>query len=224
MAAIQFTSAPLGLKPVSRRGSALISPAIQKMNIHATNTISIGANEIVSNSLAGYIQAPSQPAGGGYAGIHFAGGANALVKFLGVLSGVYFRITSFPGEMRQVYWKQATPIITGTPITADVLYDPEIEYEIQVGPGQSLVQTDIGAYSTLGNINFIDGSLSGSGAAGITLGQSNAFLDRNAVNTNDPQVAATDVQIIALSPRPQNTFGLLNNYAIVKINTLAFAN
>lgn len=225
MATFQFVYAPQGLRPVSRRGSALISPAIQKMNINpATGTThSIGSNEIVTNatatgatSTAGYIDSVQQsiPVAAAF--------TNLNGPFLGVFAGCYFKITAFPGEMRQVFWQAGTAIVTGTPVVADVLYDPDIEYEIQVGTGTSLTQAMVGLYTSVGNINFID--TSANGASGITLGQSTAYLNLGLPPTNVFTAVSTDVQIIALSPRPNNAYGVLNNYAIVKINSRAFQN
>ena len=215
MATYGFPLAPKGLKPVSRLGSALISPTYQLYAIDPATTASIGNNEIV-NLTAGYLQVPAAD----------TAVPNGSVNALGVFAGVEYKITQFPGIIRQLYWVTQTAIIPGTSVMAKIVNDPDIYYEIQTNSATGLTQAMIGLYCNLENINFIDGSINGTGAAGITQGQSTAALNITGTTSATPAngTGLFDVQIVGLSQRARNVFATTAtpqpyNYAIVKLNS-----
>lgn len=237
MATYGFQLAPKGLKPVSRSGSALISPSFVRQYIDPVNTLSLGNGEVVQ--LGGASVAAYYDGLPGYVNARIADtlanptAAQSLNAY-GVVAAVRYYIPTFPGYIGSLYWVQGTTIASGTKVQVDIINDPDIYYEIQTNSPIGLVAEDIGRYCNLENINFIDGSANG--ANGITQGQSTTVLNIGtaaAGNTPSPNTheAATsaaggtfDVKIVGLSQRPRNYFGIYNvtpqpyNYAIVRFN------
>lgn len=216
MATYGFKQAPKGLKPVTRQGSAKISFSTQKSYIAVNTPRSIGNNEVVQLG-AGFIVSPAANTPNNPAV------ADELNAF-GIFSGVYYKITQFPGEIRGLYFASGTLITPGTQIVAQVLHDSNMEYEIQVNSATGLTQAQVGGYANLGNINFIDGSANGTG--GITQGQSTASLDLTTWNADSRAAAGGlfDVEIVGLSERVGNYFATNAqpqpyNFAIVKFNS-----
>jgi hypothetical protein len=225
-----FLLNPRGLKPVSRTGSSLISPTTTISYIDPVNTLSLGNNEVVQ--LSPVVSAPYTPTT--MPGYINARGADSptgatlttttTLKAWGVLAGVQYKINQYPGEIRSIFWKQGTNIMPGTKVTAFIVNDPAIYFEVQTNSTTGLQQIDIGKYCNLGNINWIDGSANG--ADGISQGQSFAFLDLTTTNASPTASGGGlfDVEIMGLSPRPNNFFGTGSvaqpyNYAIVKFNS-----
>lgn len=215
MATYGFPLAPKGLKPVIRQGSAQASFSTQTAYINVATARSIGNNEVVQLGVenAGYINAPS---------------ANTVIpngnlQAYGVLAGVQYQITSFPGEIRSLDWVSGTVIKPGTKIVAQILHDINMEYEIQTNSVTGLTIDQIGLYCNIGNINFIDGTANGAG--GIFQGQSTAILDLTTAQAGSANgTGLMDVEIVGLSNRPRNFFGTNAvpqpyNYAIVKFNS-----
>lgn len=221
MATYGFPLAPQGLKPVVRQGSAQVSFSTQTAYINIATARSIGNNEVVQLGVEnpGFINAPAATTVPNPA-------ANQQLNSYGVLAGIRYKITQFPGEIRSLYWASGTVIAPGTQIVAQIIHDPSMEYEIQVNSVIGLQQTQVGSYCNIGNVNFIDGSVNGTGPAGISQGQSTAVLDLTTISATP--IAGNgglfDVEIVGLSQRPQNFFGTVGvpqpyNYAIVKFNS-----
>lgn len=231
-----FLANPRGLKPVSKTGSTQISPTTVRAYIDPVNTLSLGNNEVVMLSptltnatsvgpLPGFIQARAgdTPTNGTLT-------PDLQLNAYGVLAGVEFEIPTYPGFFRGLFWKQGSTVSIGKQVTASIVNDPDIYYEIQTSDATGLLQNMIGKYCNLANINWIDNSANG--ASGISQGQSYTSLNISVlgVNPTDTRGGAGglwDVQIIGLSPRPGNFFATTggggvaqpNNYAIVKLNS-----
>lgn len=225
-----FTQAYRGLVPVNNKGGFLISPTTQDEYINPADNLSIGNNEIVilnrSGAVSnGYILPPSGDTAN--SAPTYAQSLNAL----GVLSGVYYEIPTFPGFVTSKFWSASTTIKSGTKVKAKVCVDPNQYYMIQTNSTTGLQQSQVGQYANLVNINYIDGNANGisGGVVTISLGSSTAALDLSTVQP-DPYGSADnggrmDVEIIGLAPINKNVFGSVSapcpyNYAIVKLNSL----
>lgn len=233
MATYGFQAAPKGLKPVSRTGSALISPTVVRQFIDPVRTLSLGNGEVVqlggdalTTDPAYYVPLP------GYVNARVASTlinptpAQQLNAF-GVVAAVRYFTPTFPGYYGGLFWVQGTRIAPGKAVEVDIINDPDVYYEIQTNSPIGLTLEDVGKYCNLENINFIDGSANG--ASGITQGQSTAALNITAGTFALPTAAAGgtyDVKIVGLSQRPKNFFGSITvpqpyNYAIVRFNNRA---
>ena len=93
---------------------------------------------------------------------------------------------------------------------------------IQCNLVTGITQAMIGQYANLTGINFIDGSANGTGANGITIGQSTAALDLTTISTTPAgsNLGLLDVVIEELAPITGNGFGVPFGYAIVKLNSI----
>lgn len=232
MATYGFPLFPTGLKPVSRKGSALISPTGIQQHIDPVNSTCIGNNSLVVLSTAaptaGYItgvanDTPQSPT------------AVQSLQAYGMFGGTNFTITQIPGDMRQVYWIQQTLVASGKPVFTTIYDDPELEYEIQVNAITGLTQAMVGQYCNLANINWIDGAPRGPGGVDtsggnkpFSQGQSTTVLNLATLAPNSYGLANNggrlDVRIIGLSERPNNHFSTAAqpqqyNYALVKLNS-----
>ncbi len=134
---------------------------------------------------------------GGYLIIATAGSGNPVA---GVFQGCLYTtagsvITFAP------YWPASTSTLSSAGAQAYVCIDQTVLYDVQLN-AVALVQTDIGA-----NANLVAN-------AGSTIsGQSGWALDDPATGN-----ATYQTKVIALVPRPGNTFGTTYNNAYVMIN------
>lgn len=139
---------------------------------------------------------------GGYLVIGVAGSA-----VIGVFQGCQYT-TAASVVTFAPYWPASTSTAQTAGAVAFVCDDQSVLYDIQSNSATPIAQTDIGK-----NANFV-------AAAGSTVtGQSGYALDYSTLATGN---ATRNLKVLALVPRPGNTFSTAYNNVYVLINNNVF--
>lgn len=125
---------------------------------------------------------------------------------VGVFMGCYYEssVTLANSPYYFPAWVNGTAIKAGTLVTAYVVDDPSVIYEVQTNAAGALVAANVG-----NTVNWA------TGAGNATTGQSGYVLDQASLGT----AATLNMKILRLADTPANAWGLAFNVVEVLINT-----
>lgn len=179
-------NAPFGLRPVKMLTGATYNGATTEYQIKNTAGTGYGTNLFTGD--------PVTLLSDGTIGIGVAAAA-----IVGVFQGCKY--TKSDGTyVTAPYWPASTSVQSTSAITALVVDDPNVIFDIQSNNATGIVATDLNA-----NANFVAG-------AGSTIsGQSGFMIDQTTIANG----ATLNLKIMALTPNPTNVFGGYDNVLVL---------
>lgn len=191
-------NAPQGLVPRRYFNNAPWDGAgIETFQIQSGYATSIFTNDPVTILSTGYIvEATSATTAG-------------ATPILGVFAGCQYQVPAGVGVAGTIvnspYWPANTQVAPNTVITAYVICDPDVVYDIQTNSSNGLPFS-----STLSNANFA------AGAGNINTGISTVSLDQSQVGTG----SSRNLKILGLSPVPGNRWSVGNNFGYNNVEVI----